>query len=228
MDLYSYKMLTLSYPERILYTFITKVFSEKDSEIAGTIVINENIIESLDIEDVRQSQQGDHEAYKRLVEKYQQNIAKIMWRFSRDSIVHEELVQDVFVEAYFSLMTYNYRAPFIHWLSKIATRVGYRYWKEQKKQKRTSFTLQDWDENYFRKPEHIKSEYAAQLLHKMLEQLPLRDRLVLTLRFLENCNVEQTAYRTGWSKSMVKVQTIRAKSKLKKLLKNSLKGENDE
>ena len=141
-----------------------------------------------------------------------------MWRFSRDKLTHEELVQDVFVEAYLSLTTYKNHAPFIHWLSKIATRVGYRYWKEQARENnRKSFTLQKWDNVLAESPGNMESEQAAEMVHALLEQLPPRDRLVLTLRFLEGYDVEQTAYRTGWSKSMVKVQTIRAKAKLKKL-----------
>ena len=59
---------------------------------------------------------------------------------------------------------------------------------------------------------------AADLVHHLLAQLRPRDRLVLTLRYLEGCDVAQTAQRTGWTMSMVKVQTMRAKSRLEKLL----------
>lgn len=62
---------------------------------------------------------------------------------------------------------------------------------------------------------------AAELVHMLLSKLPHRDRLVLTLRYLEQCSVEETARRTGWSISLVKVQTYRAKQKLKKLLENT-------
>ena len=58
---------------------------------------------------------------------------------------------------------------------------------------------------------------TAEILYRLLEQLPPRDRLVLTLRFLEEKNVEQTAEWTGWSQAMVKVQTLRARRKLKRL-----------
>ncbi len=70
------------------------------------------------------------------------------------------------------------------------------------------------DEN---KMEGIEPDKAGELLHQLLAQLPPRDRLVLTLRYLEQCDIEETAMRTGWSKTMVKVQNYRAKNKLKKL-----------
>ena len=55
------------------------------------------------------------------------------------------------------------------------------------------------------------------MLHGLLEELPPRDRLVLTLRYLEELSVEETAERTGWSRAMVKVQAWRAREKLKRL-----------
>jgi len=142
-----------------------------------------------------------------------------MWRFARDKRTHQELVQDVFVEAYLSLSTYKAKAPFSHWLAKIATSVGYQYWKQSRhRQKTEHFSFEQWDrladEN---KMESIEPDKAGELLHQLLAQLPPRDRLVLTLRYLEQCDLEETARRTGWSKTMVKVQSHRAKNKLKQL-----------
>jgi RNA polymerase sigma-70 factor (ECF subfamily) len=204
--------------EIALRSFINSIFSENAQVVMDITEYEEPSAASMDIDDVNMSRNGNHEAYKKLIERHQQDISKIMWRFSRNKLTHEELVQDVFVEAYLSLTTYGNHAPFIHWLRKIATRVGYRYWKEQARENnKKSFSLQKWDSVLAESPDKIESEQAAELVHNLLKQLPPRDRLVLTLRFLEGCDVEQTAYRTGWSKSMVKVQTIRAKAKLKKL-----------
>jgi len=170
------------------------------------------------VEDVHQSRQGDPEAYRRLIERHQEYIGQVLWRFSRDRRVHEELVQDVFVEAYLSLSRYRGKAPFVHWLSRIATRVGYRYWKQIDRQKnRESFTLEEWDQLPRDSGEKMDASQAAALVHRLLGQLPPRDRLVLTLRYIEECDVAETAQRTGWTKSMVKVQTWRARKKLEKL-----------
>ena len=171
-----------------------------------------------DLEDVRLSRQGDSQAYRRLIERHQKHIGQILWRFSRDRSVHEELVQDVFVEAYLSLGSYRGKVPFVHWLSRIATRVGYRYWKQNARwQKRQSFSLQEWDQLDDKIAQQIDVSQAAVLVYRLLAQLPPRDRLVLTLRYLEQCDVAETARRTGWTKTMVKVQTFRARKKLQRL-----------
>lgn len=174
--------------------------------------------------DIRQSQQGDSEAYRRLMNRHQEHVGRIMWRFSRKRSVHEELVQDVFVEAYFSLSTYRQRAPFEHWLARIATRVGYRYWKEKARRKeREPFSVEQWDDLATEEDvlDALEPEHAANLLHRLLERLPPRDRLVLTLRYFEECDVAETARRTGWTKTMVKVQTLRARNKLRALIEHS-------
>jgi len=176
----------------------------------------------MDIEDVRLSRRGDGDAYSRLIERHQEYISRIMWRFSRDRRLHEELVQDVFVEAYLSLATYREKAPFAHWLARIATRVGYAYLKQSARHRaKESFTLKEWDRLLDDSSHQTEPSQAAEFLYRLLEQLPPRDRLVLTLRFLEDCDVAETARRTGWSEAMVKVQTWRARKKLQKLFEKA-------
>ncbi|MHC4758872.1 MAG: RNA polymerase sigma factor [Planctomycetota bacterium] len=198
-------------------------------ETANLLVASENkktepsTVAISDLQDINKSLNGDSQAYKRLIEKYQQHISKILWKFTRDQRTHQELVQDVFVEAFLSLDTYKAKAPLEHWLAKIAVRVGYRYFKQQKRQRKTeNFTFEQWDQLARRdEPENIEPDEAGEIIYELLAQLPPRDRLVLTLRFLQQHDVESTAKLTGWTPSMVKVQTFRAKIKLKKLFLQS-------
>lgn len=177
---------------------------------------------ALDLEDIELCRNGDGNAYRRIVERHQQRVGAMMWRFSRDPETHEELVQDAFVEAYTSLGNYRATAPFAHWLARIATRVGYRYWRRRRREAaRPTFTLQEWDQPADRDPNAMGEAEAADLLHRVLESLPPRDRLVLTLRYVEDLSVAETAQRTGWSPSMVKVQVWRARQKLKALFEEA-------
>ena len=127
-----------------------------------------------------------------------------------------------------SLGSYRQKAPLGHWLSRIATRVGYRYWKQMARRGETeSFSLAEWDQLPDESPEDMDPGRAAELLHRLLARLSPRDRLVLTLRYLEGCDVAETARRTGWTKSMVKVQTMRARKRLEKLFAQAGKGLNE-
>ena len=168
--------------------------------------------------EIQDSLNGDGESYRHLVERYQERIGRQMWRFSRDPREHQELVQDVFVEAYRSLNNYAGQAPFEHWLARIATRVGYRFWKQQERErKHGKMPLEEWDQLPESSANALDPEEAARILHELLAQLSPRDRLVLTMRYLDEKSVSETAELAGWSQSMVKVQIWRARQKLRKL-----------
>jgi len=171
-----------------------------------------------DLRDVRCCLSGDGEGYRRLIERNQGRVSSIMWRFSRDADTHEDLVQEVFVEAYEGLSGYQGKAPFAHWLARIAVRVGYHHWKREKRERALEVVpLEEWHEALEAPEEEMEPSEAGELLHLLMGQLPPRDRLVLTLRFIEGHSVEKTAELTGWSRSLVKVQTWRARNKLRKL-----------
>jgi len=216
-------MALLIFPGKILSIQMERLLAELVRAVTDSAAVpqsREEVIRptAADLEDVRQSRRGDSDAYRRLIEQHQKHVSRILWRFSRDRLVHEELVQDAFVEAYLSLGSYREKVPLSHWLSRIATRVGYRYWRQTARRHKTeSFTLEEWDQVPEETPEEIDPGRAAELVHRLLAQLRPRDRLVLTLRYLEGCDVAETARRTGWTKSMVKVQSRRARKRLEKL-----------
>ncbi len=179
------------------------------------------VMESTDLADIEATLRGDGEAYGRIVERYQDQIARRMWRFTRDPGRLEELVQEVFVEAYLSLKGFRRQAPLLHWLSRIATRVGFRFWKSRRRDSARTVPLRDWDALAAPDQPDLPAAEAADLVHTLLRQLPPRDRLVLTLLYLEELSVAQAADRAGWSRAMVKVQAHRARKKLRALLEKT-------
>ncbi|MCC8189714.1 MAG: RNA polymerase sigma factor [Planctomycetes bacterium] len=168
---------------------------------------------------VRQTLAGDRDAFARLVEKYGQSVHQQMRSFAPDPAESEELAHEVFVEAYLSLESFRGDAPFRHWLARIATFTGYRFWKTRKKRRR-EVPLPDLD-NQAAAPvamEGARSPDAARvLLLDMLALLPERDRLLLTLAYVEGCQTADIATRLGWSRTTVAMRTFKAKQKLKRL-----------
>jgi len=176
-------------------------------------------VEPVDWSDVAASVQGDDEAYGRLVRRYEKPITSLLWRFTRDPVQCEELVQQVFVEAYFSLKTYRGDAPLLHWLRKIATRTGYRFWREKAKGPQET-SLPEFDvleEIEAVEEDRIDPAEAATVLHTLLSRLSPDDRLVLTLLYFEECGTKEIAERMGWSRAKVKTQALRARRKMKEI-----------
>ena len=176
----------------------------------------------VDSEDVAASlraalQPGRADAYRRLVERYQNEVAALMSRFTRNAHELDGLVQDVFVEAWRGLRGFDQARRFYPWLRTVAVHVGYRYWKSRKCAEETA-SLEEIGE-VAAAPETTPPERAEEILHAILAQLPPRDRLVLTLIYLEGNSVAEAAELAGWSRIMVKVQAHRARVKLKRLVR---------
>lgn len=174
---------------------------------------------------IRRCLGGDPEAFTEIVARRQAMVARILWRFARDPETHRELVQEAFVEAYAGLRRFRGNAPFAHWLARLATHVGYGYWRKQRRSRTCEVTTEEL-EAIPDAPSDDPEEQAAAgaMLHRLLETLPPRDRLVLTLRYVEGLSVEETAERTGWSASMVKVQSLRGRAKLRAAFEGASKG----
>jgi len=166
-----------------------------------------------ELNDINAAINGDNNAYARIIKRHQAHVAKIMWRFCLDKNTCEELTQDVFMEAYFSLKSYKAKAPLENWLSRIATRVGYKFWKE-KKSRKESLPLEELDK-WSLDTDNLQAKEAAQLLYSLLNKLPPKDRLVLTLMYFEDCSVKQIANRTAVTVPMVKMRIHRARKKMK-------------
>lgn len=193
-----------------LLPWLSCVLSAAHSDAPGAIDPPVDARAAVDWEDVVASRGGDHGAFERIVRRYQQEVARRLRRFSRDPLVIEELTHETFVQAFISLSRFRGDAPLVHWLHRIAVRAGYRYWKKERPRQ----VLQGVEPVTAPPPTHDQGRLAA-----VMDALPPRDRLVLTLLYLEGCSVLQTAALTGWSRAMVKVQAYRARGRLRALMR---------
>jgi RNA polymerase sigma-70 factor (ECF subfamily) len=105
-------------------------------------------------------------------------------------------------------------------MMRIATRVGYRHWKSDRRHRERHEQMQA---DTLATHDPPSPEETAEYVAYWLGQLPPRDRLVLTLTIVEGCTIAQTAEQTGWSQSMVKVQAHRARAKLRGLMEETEK-----
>ena len=176
--------------------------------------------------EIRACLSGDPHAYARLVTRYQPDVFRQMWHFTRDPHEQDELVQEVFIEVYRSLGKYRGDAPLLHWIRRIATRTGYGYWRQQSRRHRLEEALVFQHTNRMLEPEDASAAEAAEHLHRLLAQLPASERLILTLTYFENCTSTEIAARTGWNATLVRVQAYRARKKLKHLLEKAGFGRN--
>jgi RNA polymerase sigma-70 factor, ECF subfamily len=176
-----------------------------------------------DAELVERVRRGSEEDYAELVRRHQAHVFAILHHYERDPHRVEDLAQETFVKAWRALGSFDGRAPFEHWLSRITTRVAVDHLRHIKRRPQTIGLPElgedalDWLQSEDGQRE-IESRHAAQLLELAMRQLTPAQRVVITMQELEGCSVREICERTGSSSVAVRVRAMRARARLKKAL----------
>lgn len=166
---------------------------------------------------VKLAQSGDNEAFMTLISPFKVKISQIAARFGKDEHETRDLTQEIFLEAWKSLPSFKNKAPFEHWLSKIALNRCHRYLKKQYAmgKKNTTALLHDTEDH---SSDALNQKEAAEVLHFGMRQLKPNEALVIALKELEHYSIQEIASKMNWSRSKVKVTLHRGKKHLKTIL----------
>jgi RNA polymerase sigma-70 factor (ECF subfamily) len=182
-----------------------------------------------DAKTVRQVIDGDVDAFEHLLNKYQDHVLRIVKKHVPHREV-EEMAQDIFVRAYQALPGFKEEGSFRQWLSAIAVRTCYDFWRKRYRSRELPMSdlsekHRDWLErtlsNESNQSFHEKSmeNEAREVLDWALSKLSAKDRMVLELVYLEGLSGKEAAGLLGWSVANVKVRSFRSRKKLETLLK---------
>lgn len=179
--------------------------------------------ERTDADLVAAAQRGDDRAFSALVRRHATRVTRLASRFTRSRADLEEIGQDVFLEVHRCLGRFDGRAPFEHWLARIATRRCYDHLRRVYR-RRWFTSLEALVTGGFQPdddgpaPGEATEDPRLAALRSALSRLPPDQRTVLTLLELEEHSVREVASLTGWSEGNVKVRAHRARAALKQAL----------
>ena len=169
--------------------------------------------------------EGDRESFTPLVVRYQPRLFAMARRYARREDEVEDVVQEILLKAFRKLDTYRHKAPFEHWLMRLAVRTCYDFLrKHQRNREHTATELGgEKDHDIFDQfgtdnEAEINRQAAKQLVDRMIADLPPEDQMVITMLELERRPVKEISKLTGWSESLVKVRAFRARGKMRKML----------
>ena len=170
---------------------------------------------------VRRAQAGDMDAFDTLVARHQSAMSALLFRFAPNRADLEDLVQETFVRAWRALAGWRAEKPFLHWLKRIAVRVGLDYCRSQRRSPLACpAEVRDTDPlEELTAPDPASGPCAAAEVHAILAQLPPDDRTLLTLVYLNEMPLAEVAEHFGWSSANTKIRAFRARLRLKTLLK---------
>lgn len=170
-----------------------------------------------DNELVKMTIAGDAQAYRQLVEKYQQPLLRYVVFLVHDNDAAEDAVQEAFIKAYRNLRGFNPKYKFSSWLYRIAHNAAM-----DALPKHGSVPLDedpDESEKYLAvdpdMAEKLDSEFASEHVAQCLEKLDIKYREPIALAYLEHKNYDEISDVLHISVTAVGVRINRAKQKLK-------------
>jgi RNA polymerase sigma-70 factor (ECF subfamily) len=190
-------------------------------------IIATNLMDSADNErtaDLRLVERylaGDMTAFDEIMIRYERQIYRLCFRFTRNSDDARDLAQDVFIKAFENLSGFRQESSLKTWLYRIATNHCINHVKAHTREfvevteatRKTNATVQAALEESEQR-EHFRN---------MVKLLPPKQRAILELRIHEQLSYEEIARMSNRSVSTIKASVFFALEKLRKLLKEPAK-----
>ena len=186
---------------------------------------------------VRRAQGGDKAAYEELLRTHQQRVFAVVGGILRRREDVEDVAQQVFIKAYFSLRQFDLRSAFGTWLYKITVNECWDYLR--KKRVRRLVYEADLSEEQIRQLESVPDQASGaprphqdagrrtelrDLLERLLGELDEKDRLMLVMKEVEGFSVEEIGKVLDLNVNTVKVRLFRARGRLVEIYRKRLHG----
>jgi RNA polymerase sigma-70 factor (ECF subfamily) len=170
---------------------------------------------------VLQAQQGNDEAFTKLVEEHQTHVYNLCYRMLGEPEAAEDAAQETFLRAYQNLHRYDRNRPFATWLLSIGAhycidRLRRRklsvFSMDEENEDGTSFELRDAN-SPDPEAESVKREDRDRL-HVLLKDLEPTDRAAIIMRYWHDASEIEIAEALNLTVSAVKSRLHRARRAL--------------
>jgi RNA polymerase sigma-70 factor (ECF subfamily) len=178
--------------------------------------------------------EGDHFAFGQLVEKYKVLVLKTCFNILRHNEDTEDVIQEVFIEAFESIHLFRRESKFSTWLYRIAINKSLNHLRKHKWQgmvNRLEYffggeinsKLDIADPNANDTPDAIDYIERAQVLQHAIKSLPENQRIAFILCKYDELSYQEISEVMNLSNSSVESLIHRAKMNLQKKLVNYYK-----
>jgi RNA polymerase sigma-70 factor (ECF subfamily) len=182
-----------------------------------------------DFDLVEKFKRGDQSAFDELTKKHYQRVCNILFHTLGASPNIEDLAQEVFIKAYYSLRQYRGESALSTWLYRITVNVALDELRREKRRRLFSFTRSG--EHGLSESEIAglvaggeRSDVAAErgelyeIVQRALKRIPVKHRVVFALREIEGYSYSEIAEMVSCSVGTVKSRLFHARLKLRRYL----------
>ncbi len=174
-------------------------------------------------------QRGDMQAFEILYQRYHRGLYGYLLSMLRSHHAAEDLTQDIFVKLFRQIGSYNFQAPFSHWLFRMARNLAIDQIRRDKVRLSTSLDKETDGAHPLlerlpgREPsadQGALDKERSGIVLKAVQELPEAFRALVVMREWEDLSYEAISQRLDLSVGTVKSRLFRARALLAKKLKN--------
>ncbi|MBN2572279.1 MAG: RNA polymerase sigma factor [Ignavibacteriales bacterium] len=174
-----------------------------------------------DIEIIESVQRGNKRDYSLIVDRYKHKAFNLLKRMLKNQMDAEEALQDSFIKTFNSLGNFKQESQFSTWFYKIVYNTALTIISSKKYtvDRNTisvddQINIKDEDENKI----YSESENVEQYIFKMVDELPIKNALVVILFYIDNLSIAEISNIMDISLVNVKVLLHRSRNMLRELL----------
>ncbi len=166
---------------------------------------------------IQQALDGDKEAFRKLILRYQSKVYAVAYKVARDQKDAEDITQEVFLQLYRSLSQFHGDSAFSTWIYRISMSKALDY--KRKLARTPSYQSEEIDESLSTKetPESslIKKEEQGLIL-EFVDNLPPNYQDVVKLYYLQHQSYREIAEKLDIAVKTVESRLYRAKQMMRK------------
>lgn len=169
---------------------------------------------------INQAIKGNVKAFEHIVQQYEKLVFSILNKLLINKEDVEDVSQEVFIKVHKNLKQFQFQSKLSTWIARITYFTALNHTKKHYKNQSSNYT-NDLDNYYFTNdnPEGItSSKDITNYIGKLIDQLPLQYKTVLTLYHLNEFSYQEIEVVTGMPEGTVKGYLFRARKLLKEKL----------
>lgn len=173
-----------------------------------------------DIEIIESVLRGNTSDFSLLVDRYKDKAFGMLRRMLRNEMDAEEVLQDCFVKAFKSLNAFRGDAKFSTWFYRIVynSAISMLNSKKRKLEAETS-SLDDYINTYGNESKiYAQTENVNQYLYKLIDELPVKNALVLILFYIDGFSLNEISQTLDISLVNTKVILHRTRNTLREMI----------
>jgi RNA polymerase sigma-70 factor (ECF subfamily) len=170
---------------------------------------------------IAQAKAGQREAFETLMNRYRKEIYNLSYRISGNHHDADDIAQNTFIKAYFSLKKFRGESSFKTWIYMIALNTSKSFLAKHSRREKMEFPLKE--EVTVSRAESAVSDEALSakgIVARALKNMPERQKEVLILKFFHGMKHVEIAKALGITTGAAKANLFHAVKYLKSKIEN--------